>query len=104
MSLSSGNGEELKKFMDEFLIKAGNNVKKLPSKQKPYETDPSPSKELSNEDTKPVWCQAYCFNDYIAKRRANDWFNREILIGRLETRKGAQRNRKNLLTHIFLAR
>ncbi len=49
------NREELKKFVDEFLIKAGNNVKKLPSVQKPYETDLSPSKELSNEDiqTKP---------------------------------------------------
>ncbi len=41
------NREELKKFMDEFLIKAGNNVKKLPSVQKPYETDTSPSKEQS---------------------------------------------------------
>ena len=48
------NREELKKFMDEFLIKAGNNVKKFPSEQKPYETDPSPSKELSNEDTKSI--------------------------------------------------
>jgi hypothetical protein len=43
------NREELKKFMDEFLIKAGNNVKKLPSEQKPYEKDLSPSKELSNK-------------------------------------------------------
>jgi hypothetical protein len=43
------NREELKKLMDEFLIKAGNNVKKLPSKQKPYETDSSPSKKLSNK-------------------------------------------------------